>query len=65
MKRYWVTTALTYANGGLHLGHLVEQIQADVWVRFLKLQGHQVTFVSGADAHGSHYVESRARRLEA
>ena len=53
MKRYWVTTALTYANGGLHLGHLVEQIQADVWVRFLKLQGHKVTFVSGADAHGT------------
>ncbi|MGC6403947.1 MAG: methionine--tRNA ligase [Candidatus Comchoanobacterales bacterium] len=53
MQKYWVTTALTYANGSLHLGHLVEQIQADIWVRFLRLKGHEVTFVSGADAHGT------------
>lgn len=48
-----VTTALPYANGDLHLGHLVEQIQADIWVRFLKMQGHCCYFISGDDAHGT------------
>ena len=48
-----VTTALPYANGDLHLGHMVEQIQADIWVRFLKMQGHTCYFVSGDDAHGT------------
>lgn len=48
-----VTTALPYANGPLHLGHLLEQIQADIWVRFQRLQGHQVTFLCADDAHGA------------
>jgi len=48
-----VTTALPYANGDLHLGHILEQIQADIWCRFQKLQGHQVLFVGGDDAHGT------------
>lgn len=48
-----VTTALPYANGPLHLGHLLESIQADIWVRSLRLAGHQVSFVCADDAHGT------------
>lgn len=48
-----ITTALPYANGPIHLGHLVEHIQADIWVRYLRLQGEQCLFLSGDDAHGS------------
>ena len=47
------TIALPYANGPLHLGHLIEAIQADIWVRFQKHQGHTCAFVSGSDAHGT------------
>lgn len=52
-RQILVTTALPYANGDLHLGHILEQIQADIWVRFLKMQGHQSYLVSGDDAHGT------------
>lgn len=48
-----VTTALPYANGPLHLGHLLETIQADIWVRTLRLAGHRVSFVCADDAHGT------------
>ncbi|MEE3002898.1 MAG: methionine--tRNA ligase [Pseudomonadota bacterium] len=48
-----VTTALVYANGPLHLGHLVEQIQADIWVRALRLGNTTCIFISGDDAHGT------------
>jgi methionyl-tRNA synthetase len=48
-----VTTALPYANGALHLGHLLEHIQADIWVRFQKMQGRDCLFISGDDAHGT------------
>jgi methionyl-tRNA synthetase len=52
-KTLLVTTSLPYANGPLHLGHLLEQIQADIWVRFQRLQGHQITFICADDAHGA------------
>lgn len=52
-KKIFVTTSLPYANGPLHLGHMLEQIQADIWVRFKRLTGHECVFVSGDDAHGS------------
>ena len=52
-KNILVTTALVYANGPLHLGHLVEQVQADIWVRNQKLKGHNCTFIGGDDAHGT------------
>ncbi|MEC8881985.1 MAG: methionine--tRNA ligase [Pseudomonadota bacterium] len=52
-KGLCVTTALPYANGDLHLGHILEQIQADVWVRFQKMQGKHCIFVCGDDAHGT------------
>ncbi len=48
-----ITTALPYANGALHLGHLVEYIQADIWARFQNLHGNHCLFVCGNDAHGT------------
>lgn len=48
-----VTAALPYANGPLHLGHMVEYIQSDIWVRFQRLQGNRCYFVCGDDAHGT------------
>jgi methionyl-tRNA synthetase len=48
-----VTSALPYANGSIHLGHLVEYIQTDIWVRFQKMQGHQAIYVCADDAHGT------------
>ena len=48
-----VTSALFYANGALHLGHILEAIQCDIWVRFQKLQGHECIYVCGSDAHGT------------
>lgn len=48
-----VTSALIYANGVPHLGHLVGTIQADIWVRFQKMLGHQCTFICGSDSHGT------------
>jgi methionyl-tRNA synthetase len=48
-----VTSALPYANGPIHLGHLVEYIQTDIWVRFQKSRGHQCTYVCADDAHGT------------
>ena len=52
-KNILVTTALVYANGPLHLGHLVEQVQADIWVRNQKLKGNNCVFIGGDDAHGT------------
>jgi len=49
----FVTTALPYANGSFHIGHIMEYIQADIWVRFQRMQGHQVHFVCADDAHGA------------
>ena len=48
-----VTSALPYANGDIHLGHIMEVTQTDIWVRFQKLQGHDCTYVCADDAHGT------------
>ena len=48
-----VTSALPYANNSLHLGHLVEYVQTDVWVRFQRLRGHRCIYVCASDAHGT------------
>lgn len=48
-----VTSALPYANGAIHLGHLVEYIQTDIWVRFQKTRGHECYYVCADDAHGT------------
>ena len=48
-----VTSALPYANGPIHIGHLLEYIQTDIWVRFQKLRGHECIYVCADDAHGT------------
>ena len=53
MREILVTSALPYANGYIHLGHLVEYIQTDIWTRAMKAQGHKVTYVCADDAHGT------------
>ncbi len=53
MRRILVTNALPYANGAIHLGHLVGYVQADIWVRFQRLNGHEVHYVCADDAHGT------------
>ncbi|HEY8508318.1 MAG TPA: methionine--tRNA ligase [Steroidobacteraceae bacterium] len=52
-RKLFVTTALPFANGSLHIGHIMEYIQADIWVRFQRMQGHEVHFVCADDAHGA------------
>jgi methionyl-tRNA synthetase len=52
-RKLFVTTALPYANGPLHIGHVMEYIQADTWVRFQRMRGHEVHFVCADDAHGA------------
>jgi methionyl-tRNA synthetase len=52
-RRIFVTTALPYANGPFHIGHIMEYIQADIWVRFQRMHGQQVHFVCADDAHGA------------
>ena len=52
-RQLFVTTALPYANGHFHVGHIMEYIQADIWVRFQRMQGHEVHFVCADDAHGA------------
>ena len=53
MRKILVTSALPYANGSIHLGHMVETIQTDIWVRFQKQRGHTCTYVCADDAHGT------------
>ena len=52
-RRFFVTTALPYANGNFHIGHIMEYIQADIWVRMQRMHGHEVHFVGADDAHGA------------
>jgi methionyl-tRNA synthetase len=52
-RKLFVTTALPYANGPFHIGHIMEYIQADIWVRFQRMRGHEVHFVGADDAHGA------------
>lgn len=52
-RRILVTSALPYANGPIHIGHLVEYIQTDIWVRFQKMRGHECHYVCADDAHGT------------
>ncbi len=53
MRKILVTSALPYANGPIHLGHLVEYIQTDIWVRFQKLSGNEVHYICADDTHGT------------
>jgi methionyl-tRNA synthetase len=53
VRNIFVSSALPYANGSIHMGHLVEYLQSDIWVRFQKQRGHNCTYVCAADAHGT------------
>jgi methionyl-tRNA synthetase len=61
-RKILVTSALPYANGSIHLGHMVEYLQTDIWVRFQKLRGHECTYVCASDAHGTP-IMLKAREL--
>ncbi|HEV3341076.1 MAG TPA: methionine--tRNA ligase [Pirellulales bacterium] len=61
MRRILVTSALPYANGHIHLGHLVEYIQTDIWVRFQRLMGHRCVYICADDTHGT-AIMIRARQ---
>jgi len=52
-RKILVTSALPYANGALHLGHIIETVQTDVWVRFQRMQGHDCIYVCAEDSHGT------------
>ncbi|QIQ41163.1 MAG: methionine--tRNA ligase [Buchnera aphidicola (Aphis urticata)] len=61
-RKILVTCALPYANGPIHIGHMLEHIQADIWVRYQRMRGHEVWFISSDDAHGT-AVMLRAKNL--
>ncbi len=52
-RKILVTSALPYANGSLHLGHIIEVVQTDIWVRFQRMQGHDCIYVCAEDCHGT------------
>lgn len=61
-RRILVTAALPYANGPIHIGHLVEYLQTDIWVRFQKLRGHRCLFICADDTHGTAIMKSARQR---
>ena len=62
-KKILVTCALPYANGSIHLGHMLEHIQADVWVRYQRMRGHEVNFICADDAHGTPIMLNRQQMI--
>ena len=52
-RKILVTSALPYANGSLHLGHIIEAVQTDIWVRFQKMRGNDCIYCCAEDAHGT------------
>ena len=61
-RKIIVTAALPYANGDIHMGHMLEYIQTDIWVRFQKLRGHDCQFVWASDAHGTPIMLSAQKK---
>ncbi len=61
-RRILVTAALPYANGPIHIGHLVEYVQTDIWVRFQKLRGHRCIYICADDTHGTAIMISARQR---
>ena len=53
MRQILVTSALPYANGPIHIGHLVEYLQTDIWVRYQKLAGNRAIYICADDTHGT------------
>ena len=64
MRNILVTSALPYANGSIHLGHMVEEIQTDIWVRVQKLLGHNCLYICADDTHGTAIMLSAAKNSE-
>lgn len=63
-RKILMTCALPYANGAIHVGHMVEHIQADIWARFMRMQGHHVSFICADDTHGTPImVEAKKRGI--
>ena len=63
-RRIMVSSALPYANGPIHIDHLVEYVQCDIWVRFMRMRGHEVHFVCADDAHGTPImIEAEAKGI--
>jgi methionyl-tRNA synthetase len=61
-RRILVTAALPYANGPIHIGHLVEYLQTDIWVRFQKLRGNRCIYLCADDTHGTAIMMSAERQ---
>ena len=61
-RKLFVTTALPYANGAFHMGHIMEYIQADIWVRHERMCGHIVHFVGADDVHGAPIMIAAQKR---
>nr|WP_047243810.1 methionine--tRNA ligase [Chromobacterium subtsugae] len=61
-RKILVTSALPYANGAIHLGHMLEQIQTDIWVRFQKMRGHECYYVCADDTHGAPIMLAAEKR---
>ncbi|MDT8438104.1 MAG: methionine--tRNA ligase [Wenzhouxiangellaceae bacterium] len=61
-RRILVTAALPYANGPIHIGHMLEAVQTDIWVRFQRARGHQVVFAWADDAHGTPIMLNAEKR---
>ncbi len=61
-RRILVTSALPYANGSIHIGHLVEYIQTDIWVRYQRLRDNDVLYVCGDDSHGTPIMVNAKKR---
>ncbi|MEN9580703.1 MAG: methionine--tRNA ligase, partial [Pseudomonadota bacterium] len=63
-RRILVTSALPYANGPIHIGHLVEYVQTDIWVRFQKSRGHEVRYFCADDTHGTAIMMSARQQAK-
>jgi methionyl-tRNA synthetase len=61
-RRILVTAALPYANGPIHIGHMVEYAQTDIWARFQRARGHDVVFAWADDAHGTPIMLNARKR---
>ena len=65
MKRYTITTALPYANGPLHLGHVAGvYIPSDIYARYMRLKDNDVAFIGGTDEHGCQYQSKQKRKVK-
>ena len=62
-EKYLITPALPYANGPIHLGHLIEQVQVNIFVRYLRMANKKVLYICGVDSHGTP-IELNAKKFK-